>query len=79
MIHIAGTKRINLKFRNQTDIKRTLSKVGNMVANGEMDTRRANAITIICNAILSSIRVDEQQHKIEELAKILDENDIKSL
>lgn len=42
-----------------------------MVANGEMDTKRANTIILGCNAVLSSIRIDEQQKKIDELELIL--------
>lgn len=71
MIYIAENKRINLRFKTATDIKRTLSKVANMVANDEMDTKQANTIILACNAILSSIRTDEQQKKIDELEKLL--------
>ena len=44
-----------------------------MVANGTMDTKKANTIILGCNAVLSSIRVDEQQRKIDELEKLLNE------
>lgn len=42
-----------------------------MVVNGEIDTKRANTIILGCNAVLSSIRIDEQQKKIDELERIL--------
>ena len=58
---------IRLKTRTATEIRRTLSRVMNMVANGEMDNKTANTI----NAVLSAIRTDEQQRKIDELERIL--------
>ena len=42
-----------------------------MVANGEMGTKEANTIILGCNAVLSSIRTDEQQNKIDDLEKLL--------
>ncbi|MCI5595517.1 MAG: hypothetical protein MR380_02155 [Lachnospiraceae bacterium] len=65
--------RIRLKTRTVTEVRRTLSRVMNMVANGEMDNKTANTIILGCNAVLSSIRTDEQQKKIDELEKILNE------
>lgn len=62
---------IRLKTRTATEIRRTLSRVMNMVANGEMDSKKANTIILGCNAVLSAIRIDEQQHKIDELEKML--------
>lgn len=62
---------IRLKTRTPTEIRRTLTRVMNMVANGEMDTKTANTIILGCNAVLSSIRTDDQQKKIDELEKIL--------
>lgn len=62
---------IRLKTRTATEVRRTLSRVMNMVANGEMDNKAANTIILGCNAVLSAIRTDEQQRKIDELEKIL--------
>ena len=64
---------IRLKTRTATEIRRTLSRVMNMVANGEMDNKTANTIILGCNAVLLAIRTDEQQRKIDELEKILSE------
>ena len=44
-----------------------------MVANGEMDPKRANAIVLACNSVLSSIKTMEQAKKIEELEKLLED------
>ncbi len=62
---------IRLKAKTPADIRRTLTRIINMVVNGQMDTKTANTIIVGCNAVLSSIRVDEQQRKIEELEKII--------
>lgn len=43
-----------------------------MTANGEIDVKTANTIILGCNAVLSSIRTDEQQKKIAELEAIID-------
>lgn len=58
---------------NATEIKRTINRVANMVANGEMDTKSANTIILACNAVLSSIRTDEQKRRIDELERIIGE------
>ena len=60
-----------LKTKTPSDVRRTLTRVMNMAANGQMDNKTANTIILGCNAVLSSIRADEQQRKIEELEKIL--------
>ena len=64
---------IRLKTRTPTEVRRTLTRVMNMVANGEMDNKTANTIILGCNAVLSAIRTDEQQRKIDELERILNE------
>lgn len=66
---------IRLKTKTPIEVRRTLSRVMNMVANGEMDNKTANTIILGCNAVLSAIRTDEQQRKINELENIL--NDMK--
>lgn len=54
-----------------TEVRRTLARVANMAANGEMDTKTANTIILACNAVLSALRTDEQQKKIDELEEII--------
>ena len=53
------------------EVRRTLVRVSNMVANGQMDSKQANAIIYAANNVLSSIRVDEQQKKLDELEKLV--------
>lgn len=62
---------IRLRTNTAAEVRRTLSRVMNMVANGEMDNKTANTIILGCNAVLSAIRTDEQQRKIDELERIL--------
>ena len=63
-----------LRMKTPTEIRRTLARVANMALNGEIDSKTANTIILACNAVLGSIRTDEQQKKIDELEVIL--NDI---
>lgn len=65
---------IRLKTKTPTEVRRTLSRVMNMVVNKEIDNKTANTIILGCNAVLSAIRTDEQQKKIDELERILNEN-----
>lgn len=58
---------IRLRMKTPTEVRRVLVRVSNMVVNGEIESKEANSIISACNAILSAIRIDEQQKKIEEL------------
>jgi hypothetical protein len=62
-----------LNMKTPQDVRRALNRVANMALNGEIDTKVANTIILACNAILGSIRTDDQQKKIDELERILDE------
>ena len=66
--------KIRLRLSNPSEVRKTLSKIANMTLNGEIDTKIANTIILSCNAILGSIRVDEQQRKIDELEQIVNES-----
>lgn len=57
------------KFKTSTarEVRQTLSTLVNLLANGEIDTKVANAITYVCNAILQGIRTDEIEEKIKRL------------
>lgn len=64
-------KRKNLRLKTAPDVRRALSRIANMVVNGEMDTKTANTLIIACNAILNALRTDEQQKKVDELESLL--------
>ena len=52
--------RLRLKTSTATEVRRALSRVNNMLLNGEIEPKTANAIIYSCNSILTSLRVDEQ-------------------
>lgn len=68
-----GDSKIKLKLDTPQNIRKSLAKVGNMAINGEIDPKYVNCLIPLCNTILSSIRTDEQEKKIEELTKILEQ------
>lgn len=61
------------RFKTPKDIRNSIARVNNMVANGKMDTKTANTIICGCNTLLGSIRADEQQKQIDELRHIIDD------
>ena len=67
--------KIRLRTNSATEVRRTISRVINMVANGEMDSKTGNTIIVGCNAVLSSIRTDEQKHRIDELERLIRESE----
>jgi hypothetical protein len=62
-----------LKMSTSREVRRTVNRINNMVLNGEIDTKTANALLYGCNVCLGAIRTDEQQAKIDELEKIVEE------
>lgn len=66
-------KKLRFKLNTPADIRKTLAKVTNMIANNEIDTKKANTIIYSCNAILSSIRTDELEKKIAELEELVND------
>ena len=67
--------KIRLRTNSATEVRRTISRVINMVANGEMDSKTGNTIIVGCNAVLSSIRTDEQKRRIDELERLIRESE----
>lgn len=66
-----SNKKIRLRLSTPHDIRKTLARVTNMIANNEIDTKKANTIIYSCNSILNSIRVDEQEKRISELEEYI--------
>ena len=64
---------MKIKLSTPAEVRRTLSKIANLLLNNQIDPQRATAIINACNAVLSCIRLDEQQRRIDELEKLLDE------
>ena len=69
-------RRILLKMKTPREVRKTLSRVANMVINGELDTRTANCIVLTANAILNSIRADDIQKQLDKLAAELEQRGI---
>lgn len=68
-------RRKSLKLDTPQAVRKALAKIANMLLNGEIEAKVANSIILACNAILSGIRTDEQEKKIAELERILNERD----
>lgn len=76
--------KIRLRTSNPTEVRRTLSRIVNMVANGEMEPKAANAIILACNAILSSEKLKEVEARtrnIEARTNVItgDESEVEDL
>ena len=61
-----------LKMSTPAEVRRAVARVANMVLNGDLEARDANAILYAANVTLGCIRVDEQQKKLDELAQLVD-------
>ena len=66
-----NTIKHRLKFNDNKSIKRSLSKVANMVINGELKPIEANSIATLCNTILKADKQLELEKDIEELREII--------
>lgn len=60
-----------LKMSSSGEVRRTVNRIANMLLNGEIDPKTANAILYGCNVCLGAIRVDDQQAKLDELESII--------
>ena len=64
-------RRKTLKLSTPADIRKAISRIANMVLNGEVDPITAKALLYACNSALTAIRTDEYRRKVEELEEIL--------
>ena len=62
-----------LKMTSSREVRRCVNRISNMLLNGELDARTANAILYGCNVCLGAIRIDDQGKKLDELEKTLAE------
>lgn len=70
---MSNNKKYKFKTSNAKEVRVSLSKLVNLVANGDIDVKTANSVAYLTSYILQSIRVDEQEKQIQELKKILEE------
>ena len=61
--------RRRLQMSDPREIRKTLTRIANLVYSGEMDQKSANTITYICNVALSSFKncsiVEEGDKKVK--------------
>ena len=69
--------RKRLKLATPKDVRQSLSRVANMVLNGELEAKDANAIIYTCNVILGAIRTDEQERRLRDLEQLFEERGIR--
>ena len=62
-----------LSWSNAKEVRRSLAAINNMLLNDKIEADKARAIVYTANAILQSIRIDEQEKQIEELREIINE------
>ncbi len=62
-----------LRMGTPTELKRTANKIANLLLNGEIDAKTANALLYSCNVIAGIIRIDEQEKKLAELEQAVKE------
>lgn len=68
-------RRKTMKLSTPEEIRRAISRIANMVLNGEIDPITAKALIYACNSALTAIRTDEYKRKVEELEALLIEKD----
>ena len=51
-----------------------MNRIANMLLNGEIDAKTANAILYGCNVCLGAIRVDDLESRLTELEQLVEEN-----
>lgn len=62
-----------LKMGTSREVRQAVNRVINMLLNGEIDAKTANAILYGANVTLGAIRTDEQQRKLDELEQLVEE------
>ena len=62
-----------LSWSNAREVRRSLAAINNMLLNDKIEADKARAIVYTANAILQSIRIDEQENQIEELRELIEE------
>ncbi len=64
-------RRKTLKLSTPEEIRRSISRIANMILNEEIDPLTAKAMIYACNSALTAVRTDEYRRKVEELEALL--------
>lgn len=59
----AGAKKKKLRWNTPTEVRRSLSRVNNWVANGEITAKEANAIYFSANLILKALELEQKKNE----------------
>ena len=62
-----------LSWSTAKEVRRSLAAINNMLLSDKIEADKARAIVYTANAILQSIRVDEQEKQIQELREMVEE------
>ena len=62
-----------LRMGTSKEIRRTLNRISNMMLNGTLDAKTGNALIYAANVCLGAIRVDDQEARIDELERLMEE------
>lgn len=65
--------RRRLDLSTPSKVRKSANRVANMLLGYELDPKTANAILYACNVCLLSIRTDEQERRLDELEKLVEE------
>lgn len=67
-------KKLRLRFGTAADVRRSVARINNLVINGQLGAKEANAIIYGCQSILQALRQDEYEQQItqigEEIARL---------
>ncbi len=64
-------RRKTLKLSTPADIHRSISRIGNMILNGEVNPKQGNALLYACNSALNVIKTSELKTKLDELEALV--------
>lgn len=64
-------RRKTLKLSTPEEIRRSISRIANMILNEEINPLTAKAMIYACNSALTAVRTDEYKRKVEELEALL--------
>lgn len=62
-----GGKKVKLRWNNATEIRRSLARVNNMVLNGELPAKSANAVYYSANLILKALEAEMNERAAGKL------------
>ena len=65
-------KRRCIKLSSSSEVRKALARVANMVLNNELPPSTANAVVYCANAVLTAIRADETEKRLDVLEQMLD-------